>query len=73
MKEISRMKVHGLKDFRDRFGDWHPFGQAEAGRHNSLQSPYWAMKTFAVLDLEQDAPFRSCEAAIFVSDWSPVA
>lgn len=31
--------------------------------YNSPQSPYWAMKTFAVLALDQDDPFWSCEAA----------
>lgn len=31
--------------------------------YNSPQSPYWAMKTFAVLALGRDDPFWICEAA----------
>lgn len=31
--------------------------------YNSPQSPYWAMKVFAVLALKQDDPFWRCEAA----------
>lgn len=31
--------------------------------YNSPQSPYWAMKTFAILALDENEPFWNCEAA----------
>lgn len=45
--------------------------------YNSPQSPYWAMKVFAVLALEEDDPFWSCEAAplpeLELQKWLPKA